>query len=244
MVWHLLNDILPHFEKITNCLIERGERLIGYWVGAKRSIFSFLFNFYIFTRKRQEGEKERSLIMATVTENTAKNLKLSTPWVTLKEQMLELFGYDPDIRVVDEGYGAGDSQVKQIKLMVDGPVKADALTQILPESMNFGGVEVKITVVPANDGEQSIGSLYRAAFNGNPAVHDILTVKDFTGTDVTYVEFAKKIVQFCNDNIGSPAGVSSMLYEDIARDVLGDKNLGVFFSTTTVNRGDDISEDF
>lgn len=151
-------------------------------------------------------------------------VNLSSPWERFYKEMRELFGEDPDITVLC------DEKAQEVSLYVNNPSKADALTQILPAEKVFGNITVKITVVPANDQESQI-ALFQRAFDGNPAF--AFTYEAQKGAYHTpYVVFTKKVVQYFSDNLAALDGVTSTLYEDIARRVFGDDS-EVFFCTET-----------
>lgn len=149
-------------------------------------------------------------------------MKLSPPWVTFYHKINALFEEDDQVRVVFE------EEVSEIKIYVESAVKAEAIQAILPAEKEFGGVTVRITVIPAN--EQSTASLIRTAFDGNPALSCIKTVSTPVMGEVNYVVFAKKVVQFFNDDLTDLNGNTSTLYQEIAKDVI-DAGTGVFFCT-------------
>lgn len=163
--------------------------------------------------------------------NMNEKLNLSAPWVTLYRQIDAMFGGDPDVTVV---YTAGDGEDPTIKLFIDGQDKADAISQLLPESYDFGGVVVSVMVIPA-DRAVSRESLFRTAFEGNPAFSYALTVDGVFANPITYVVFKNKVVQFWNDNLGDINGNETTLYEDIAPELFGMSEIaeGVCFCTDT-----------
>ena len=154
------------------------------------------------------------------------NLNLSTPWVTFYREIEALLGGDPDINVV------WDEENKRVKLYVEDADKAEALDTLLPREKTFGNVTVKVSVLPANEEEESKASLFRRAFEGNPAFAFEKTVETALTNPVSYVVFKKEVVQFWNDDLSDVNGNCSTLYEEIARDVFDD-NAGIFFCTDT-----------
>ena len=142
-----------------------------------------------------------------------------------------LFENDPDVKVVY----TDDNDGLEIALYVHGARKADALTQLLPTQKVFGNVTVKIKVVPDNDtnGVPSKLELLKDAFDGNSALSYIASAGDTTAFSFNYVVFAKKVVQFYNDQMDNPNGYKSTLYEDIARDIFSDTP-GIFYTTDVV----------
>lgn len=158
-------------------------------------------------------------------------LKMLSPWMVFYREIDAMFKRDPEVKVVyDE-----DEQI--IKLFVDNTSKADALTQILPEEKEFGNVTVKIVVIPANNLLQSSpDDLFGRALCCNDAVAGVETTKDIPGFPcLTYVIFAKEVVQYFTDNLGDYYGVTSTLYQNIAKDIFINTD-GVYFCTDVTNR--------
>jgi len=163
--------------------------------------------------------KEKINIM----DNT--KLGLTTPWNFLYKEFEALFKDDPEVTI---NYTFNEDEYV-IKLHVDNIEKADALLVLMPKEKVFGNVTVKIEVIPANK-RKSLIETFNAAFKGNPAVNQCVTVKDYTGSDIGYVCFKNKVVQFFTDNLQDINGNHSTLYETIAKDIFHDR-LGVFFCT-------------
>lgn len=141
------------------------------------------------------------------------SVKISPPWVSYYHKLKALFGEDPDIRIE-----YSDADKYEIKLFVKGQDKADALTKLLPPVKNFGGVSVTTTVIPANEESDRI-SLFQAAFEGNPVFKNTIVVCSDGVTPVGYIVFAKKVLQYWDDNLGDPYGNISTLAQEIAKDV-------------------------
>lgn len=156
----------------------------------------------------------------------AKKLKLSPPWVTFYHDLKEMFGNDPDIKIEidDDDYS--------VKMYVEDQEKADALSKILPTEKTFGNVVVRIKVIPANVEEESVAELFKKAFKGNPILADAQDIKGVFDFSATYIVFAKRVVQYFNDNMGDINGLRSVLYEDIAREMFA-TDPGVFYCTDT-----------
>lgn len=153
-----------------------------------------------------------------------KALDLSSPWIMFYRELEALFKEDPTVRPQYDEAEFG----RTIRLYVDDPEKAEALSKLLPSEKTFGNVTVRIIVVPANTEVESLLNLFRKAFKGNPAlacIHEASGVFDFN-----YVVFQAKVVQFESDNIGDINGLTSTLYQDIAKDVFEDVS-GIFFCT-------------
>ena len=153
-------------------------------------------------------------------------LKISAPWVTYAHQMKALFGEDPDIQI------KFDDVENRISLYVKGTDKANALTQLLPAEKEIGGVTVRIEVIPAN---LSAGraSLIETALTGNPVFSRMLRVDPGSSNAFSYAIFRKKVAQYWNDNLGDPHGNVSCLYQDLAREILGEDG-SVMFCTDNI----------
>lgn len=152
------------------------------------------------------------------------NLNLSAPWVTYYRKLDALFGGDPDIRV------EYDEDNVEVKMFVENATKAEAISQLLPTEKTFGGVVLKITVVPANSVGVSRAALIATAFEGNPAYSYGITVDRVSSNPFHYVVFKNEVVQFYNDQLNDVNGNVSTLYQDIAKEVLGESE-GIYFCT-------------
>lgn len=156
-------------------------------------------------------------------------LKLSPPWDEYYRKVNALFSPDPDIHILY------DEEDYILKLFVDSDDKAAALKTLLPETVNFGNINMTIEIVPANGCGRVVGTedAIKLAFDGNPIVNDIITTSGMGTFNATYVIFKKKVVQYFNDSLADIHGFRSTLYEDIAREVLG-TDFGVYFCTDTL----------
>lgn len=159
-------------------------------------------------------------------------LKLSAPWTTLYREFQAMFGKDKEINILF------DEDNFNIVLYVDNIKKAEALNKILPLKKTFGNVEVGIIVKPANTNmdlkqvfvEEFISAeTFKIAFENNPAFVYATTYTGILANPLTFVVFAKEVVQFYNDNIGDLYGLTSTLYQEIAKDIFEVK--GVYFNT-------------
>ncbi len=145
----------------------------------------------------------------------AENLNLQAPWVLYARKLKALFDKDPDIKVE---YNHEDTEVK---LYVEDADKANALSKILPECVEFGNIILLITVIPANVSDD-YATLFQKAFQGNPAVAEIKENETVMEDKATYVLFEPEVVQFFSDDIGDYHGISSTLYQEIAKEIFED----------------------
>ena len=157
-------------------------------------------------------------------------LKLAAPWTTYYRQVQAMFKHDKEIRVVY------DENEIVIKLFVDNPTKAEALTRLLPETMTFGNVSLKISVIPSNaESKKDVEfndaiDLIQAALDGNGAVAQFYPIEYVFSNRMLYVVFQKEVVQFFNDDLSDVRGMCSTLYANIANELFGRLN-GVYFCT-------------
>lgn len=112
---------------------------------------------------------------------------------------------------------------------MEGEKKAEAISQLLPTTKTFGNVTLYIDVIPANN-NGTRGDLYRAAFDGNPAVEEIVGVYDIAGALHEFVLFNDVVVQYYNDDFRDFNGACSTLYQEIAKDVF-DNDIDMSFCT-------------
>lgn len=147
---------------------------------------------------------------------------LAAPWDEYYQMINAMFKDDPDVTVVylpDE---------YKIKLYVEKQAKAEVLSLMLEPEMTFGNITVLIEVIPPNTIITSAAEVYREAFRDNPAVEEIVTLGGVF--QATYIIFKKEVVQYHNDDIGSPYGLRSTLYETIAKEIFVERP-GVYFCT-------------
>lgn len=154
-------------------------------------------------------------------------IKLVSPWVNYYREIEVLFGKDPEVKV------AFDENVPEVKLFVENNRKADAIAYLLPKEKDFGNVKLKIAVVPANDGIKTKFDAIQEAFLGNPVLSYVWQARTPFG-EFDYVVFGADIVQYFNDDMRDINGNRSTLYQDIARDIIGE-DTNLCFCTEAVN---------
>lgn len=151
------------------------------------------------------------------------NLNLSSPWVIYTKKIQKLFEADKAIHF------EYINTPPELKIFVDDARKADALSKLIPTEKTFGNVILKITVIPADTNEDRV-TLIKAVFEDNPIVDHIRKVDLVGGGTATYVSFAKEVVQFFDDDLSDENGYCSTLYQELAKDVFGEKG-EVYFCT-------------
>ena len=154
---------------------------------------------------------------------------LSPPWIIFYGEIEAFFKEDQEVTVTYNDKGFKDFEVK---LYVNNREKADALYKLLPKEKKFGDVTMKIIVVPVIKSVESKIELFRKAFNGNNAVSCIESGSDVITSCFNYILFTNEVVQYFTDDIGDPHGITSTLYQDIAKDIF-DEHEGIFFCTDT-----------
>ena len=150
-----------------------------------------------------------------------KDIKISPPWFMFYKEVCELFKKDKDIVPVyiDEN--------KELILKVRKYEKAKALEKIIPKEKKFGNVTVTIKV-EYTERKMSVSEAFKVVFENNPAFKYVFNFE--TGSNmITYVVFEKEVVQFWNDDMSDPHGITSTLYQNIANDIFDVK--GVVYST-------------
>lgn len=164
-------------------------------------------------------------------------LNLIAPWDEYYEELNAFFAEDPDVTILY------DEEAKDIKVLVQETIKAEALTYLLKDEVEFGGVKLTVTVVPANEvtkgvknlvtnigNNENYGDMFERALINNGAFAYTYTVDNVMGFNAVFVVFRKKVIQYYNDNLGDLNGMKSTLAEYIARDIFVTRN-GVFFNT-------------
>ena len=159
-------------------------------------------------------------------------LNLSAPWVDYYDQVSALLGSDPLISVFL------DEELYKLKIYVDDEIKASALDELLPNEKQWGEITLTIEVIPSNkekvgltfahQGEFTDEELFAYVFAGNPLFKKNIHLE--FPFDITYVVFKKQIVQYYNDNLSDPHGITSTLAQNIAKEIF-ETPAGVFYCT-------------
>ena len=139
---------------------------------------------------------------------------LSPPWETYVKELKELFRYDKDVKVLY------DRENGTVNVYVDEKYKAEALTELLNDKIDFGSATLIVNVIPSNRTTAYGKSRdnWMTAFRDNSALTDIEYITYPFGA-FTYLLWTLEPAQFFNDNLGDFYGNKTMLFEDIAKDV-------------------------
>lgn len=150
-----------------------------------------------------------------------KRTNISAPWITFSKEVEQLFKRDPEVKVLY------NDKNKELTLLVTDYEKTEALKKILPEKKEFGNVAVHLKVL-YKEYVKTTEDIFNAAFKGNPAFKYTFAFKTDTNP-ITYVVFAKEVVQYWNDDMSDPHGITSTLYQNIANNVF--EHDGAIYST-------------
>ena len=137
--------------------------------------------------------------------------KLSPPWVTYCHMIEKLFEKDDEVNVVFDD----DADAPRVKVFIDNDDKYDAWVHLLPSTINIGNVTLSIELIPSN-GVVDYADIIMRAFDGNPILADVIHDTSVTAIREWFVMFEPTVVQFQNDDVSNPYGLTTTLYEDIA----------------------------
>ena len=170
-------------------------------------------------------------------DKNSPSTKLSPPWITYVRQLNALFCGDPDVTIQD------DPDAFEVKILVNGVAKANALSPLLPDKKEFGNAVLKISVVQKQQKQPSLADLVRTAFSGNPALECVIELPmPLSQTPTAFALFKPEVVQFYNDDISDPYGNANTIYQDIAEEVFKSPHDGIFFSTAPI-KAEEVAEE-
>jgi hypothetical protein len=163
--------------------------------------------------------------------NATKKVNVSAPWWTYYRKLDALFGKDPDIHTTFQ------EDEKRIIFRVENKDKAEALTKLLPETVIFGNVKVTIHILIPDGETDTRAELIKKALKGNPVLSYDQAVEGVMTNPLHYFVMRNEVAQFWNDNLHDINGRESYLYEDLAREIIGEDD-GVMFCTNTHDNPD------
>lgn len=160
---------------------------------------------------------------------------LSAPWVSYYHQIQAMFGPDPEIHIIY------DEDEQELELYVDDELKAEALSELLPTEKTWGETTLKITIYPANELEGKFRQihpklLYTYAFEGNSNYGYCIHIDTIFANGITYIVFTNKVIQYYNDNLGDVHGLTSVLAQDLAKELFNTPE-GVYYCTDVPEEG-------
>ena len=162
---------------------------------------------------------------------TSPRFKISPPWVIYVRKLEALFDGDPMIAFNVNYQAEGGPSVV---LATTNGEKAAALSKILPEEVNYGGVTLHISIdCPEwpNIAFPNNKVLFETAFKGNPAFAYAMAPAEegYNWFPMVYVVFKNCVVQFFADNLNDCHGLISTLYQDLADEIFDIP--GVYYCT-------------
>jgi hypothetical protein len=162
-------------------------------------------------------------------------VNLSPPWYGYQRRVTALFGSDPDI-TVSNLVSVGQGQYS-FSLVIQNDKKAQAIKNLLVSPVDLGNTTLQIQVLDATGREAipalqgDIGPVITDAFSRNPVFSRII-VESLGLFKIPYCIFKKQVLQFWNDDFSCFSGQTSILAEDIAREILHSQQY-VSFCTDT-----------
>lgn len=164
-------------------------------------------------------------------ENTKEqNVGISSPWMTYYKKLVALFFDDPELEV------KWNEDEKSIIIESTNTFKIMALEKLLEPTVTYGNVTITVKCLVKDGSEESVASIFRTAFAGNPHISEVIEQETMGCIDQTFVLFKPEVIQFFNDDLTDYHGNWNGLSEDIMRDVIN-KNLRVNIGTDRIRQG-------
>lgn len=159
---------------------------------------------------------------------------VQSPWVTYHNMVRALFELDSEVTVGDIR-GQSDKADYEFDITVtDNREKYIAMTQLMPSTVQFGNVLMKVNVLDGTSRNDYVVDAFGVLFDGNRSVRDIRNATDQTGINHCFVRFEPNVVQFFNDNLMDYGGNWSGLMQDIAREIFEVNPLEISFCTADI----------
>ncbi len=171
-------------------------------------------------------------------KSTTYQVTLSPPWQTQYQKLRHTVGADPLVQVgplVSSSSGA----TYTTKVKVIGNLKARALATLIRQTVPFGNVTFKVVVVNQNgvtvkpfQGPFSALRV-RAILTRALRTNRLFRFAAIRSTSIVYPVFAKRVVQFYNDNLADYYlnfnGVAAFVFAEVLKGSLG--NIAIDYST-------------
>lgn len=158
-----------------------------------------------------------------------KEMNLVAPFENYVKKMRALLGADPDVTVV------ADSKKQVINICVAGCDKPNAYRVFFPNEQEVEGIGKMKILINGHEKKHKTKSnitVLKEMFANHPLVHNIEVSKfDDDSVNRIFVIFKNTTVQFKNDNWGSPWNVTTMVAEDLAREVMDGSGMTVLWTT-------------
>lgn len=167
---------------------------------------------------------EKKIVTTSKSEQYGREASgLSAPWTIYYRKLWALFDDDDDIFV---GECFPDKGGYMLEIKTFKKKKFEALQLLLPDKVTFGNVELRIYVYYVEDDEEDdkvdYSKLIADLFEGNDIFSEMLNVVDHAGAVHHYAAFNPHALQFFTDNLADPYGNSTVLAQDVAREIFRD----------------------
>lgn len=198
--------------------------------------------FYTYTKKRLKDWR-----CFTVKKKQPVKIALSPPWYTFANEVLNTVGKDPNVQV--DSLRQVSSSKYSLMIRVKGLQRARALATIIRNTATFGNITVTV-IVKTTSGTIAkpyptstltalqIAQLYRIAFRTN-ILFSFVTIRAFVpgSARAVFPVFAKRVVQFYNDDLsdfyGNYNNVAAFSFRDVLKKSIN--NVTINFSTAKTN---------
>lgn len=188
-------------------------------------------------QKKKDTETE-----AKKTDISVGDLDLASPWCIYVEKLHAFFDDDEDIQIDDDITKEPGTNLYEIGIKVFNHRKFEALHKLLPEKVEFGNIELQIYIYDMeNQDEDKIDyeQLFYDLFEDNDIFDEFIQCVDYTGTVHNFAIFNPVAVQFYSDDIGDPYGNTTMLAQDVAKDIFWNIASDVRFCTRAIDEDDE-----
>ena len=168
-----------------------------------------------------------------------KKAKIAPPEIVVFRKVAAFFENDKLIEKVDF-----NRNKFQIKLYAKTEDKAIALEQILKNKLSFGGYDIAIDIYLPNGKKYAVDrngnhgeafafcDQFEVAFKGNPFVKKVMTGEDAAGNIIYYVLTKNVGVQYASEDTYNPWGMSSVLAQDLLKELICYSEENYVFVTT------------
>lgn len=153
---------------------------------------------------------------------------IEAPWWRIYKEISNLFAPDKEIEIskMDES----DPSVCKFTISSKNAAKIAALEKIVKNHFVIGNVTLDISFEYIKDGGNITADDFEAAFEGNSNYVTSKVISKGPFQDITYVIFAKEIIQFFDDDLTDIYGNFNGTVEEVASDICN-KSSNINFST-------------
>lgn len=147
---------------------------------------------------------------------TKEQVKLSAPWETIQHMVAALLAPDTEVEVTE--LSETSKGVYSFDVISKNGKKIAALEKVIKNTFNVGNVTVNVNFIHEREEDEVTAQDFLDAFEGNS---NFVTVADASKGlfNISYVIFAKEILQFFNDDLSDINGNMSIIVADAAKNV-------------------------